>query len=346
MSCATLLLWPSIGTRPMLTPVSNRRLPQLKRKPATTWGSFSAISRALGRSQCATSTPNSSPPSRPRVSLARSCDLSSAPSCRSSSSPAVWPLVSFPTLNWSRSRNMSAWRLASTCASSSAWLSLRSKWRRLMRPVSGSWLACPARPGVGAPGPRYVRVDEIADAQHPADAEQQHAQKRHLAVAARHRRHAIERQLHLDGTHQPIHFEHLADRHAGARAAGHRLRARLEGVVAVDARGANGRVGAHIAKRRHALDGLDAPDRLPGDPRLRRGTARRFALCPGPALEIVRQALVVGKVPLAHRPVAEEASALGIGALADELQELHRKRQVAALALVMLGGDGCAFAGQ
>src|ERR1043165_3890768 len=65
---------------------------------------------------------------------------------------------------------------------------------------------------VERPGPRYVRVDEIADAQHPADAEQQHAQKRHLAVAARHRRHAIERQLHLDGTHQPIHFEHLADR--------------------------------------------------------------------------------------------------------------------------------------
>src|ERR1041385_3147659 len=166
------------------------------------------------------------------------------------------------------------------------------------------------------------------------------AQKRQLAVAARQRRHAIERQLHLDGTHQPIHFEHLADRHAGARAAGHRLRARLEGVVAVDARGANGRVGAHIAKRRHALDGLDAPDRLPGDRRLRRGTVLRFELCPGPALKIVRQALVVGKVPLAHRPIAEEASALGIGALADELQALHRKRQVAALALGMLGGGG------
>ena len=191
---------------------------------------------------------------------------------------------------------------------------------------------------VERPRPRNVRVHEIADAQHPAEREQQHAEQRHLAVVARHRRHAVERHLHLDGAHQPVHLEHLARLHPATHSVGERLRARFERVVAVHARLAHGRVGPHVAQRAHAVDGLDAPYRIPGDRRLRGGLVLRLELRPGPALEVVRKALVGGEVPFAHRPVAVESAAVDADALAHQLEELRRERHVAALLLVALGG--------
>jgi len=57
------------------------------------------MSRARSSVQLSSSTPNSSPPSRARVSDSRTFDWSSAASCRSNASPAGWPLVSLMTLN-------------------------------------------------------------------------------------------------------------------------------------------------------------------------------------------------------------------------------------------------------
>ncbi|MOA22200.1 hypothetical protein D3C78_1427450 [compost metagenome] len=86
--------------------------------------------------------PNSSPPSRARVSSSRRQRCRAVQSWRSSSSPAACPQVSLTSLNWSRSRYISACR-SSCCAERCSARSRRSSnsWR-LVSPVRASWEAC------------------------------------------------------------------------------------------------------------------------------------------------------------------------------------------------------------
>ncbi|MOA08666.1 hypothetical protein D3C78_1284550 [compost metagenome] len=140
------LLWPSlICTRPMLTLIAKGRPLQTKRRSCTDLRRASAIRSLACAGQFSRMMPNSSPPRRARVSPSRRWCCSSPQTWRSSSSPAAWPLVSLTSLNWSRSRNISAWRRCSCCRRSSSWARRYSNSRRLTRPVSASWLACQDR---------------------------------------------------------------------------------------------------------------------------------------------------------------------------------------------------------
>ncbi|MNV64875.1 hypothetical protein D3C71_1575370 [compost metagenome] len=89
----------AIFTRPMLTVVTNGRPFHTKCRLCTIWRNCSAMRSACSGGQFSSSTPNSSPPSRAKVSPSRKPDCSTAQMCRSSSSPAAWPQVSLTSLN-------------------------------------------------------------------------------------------------------------------------------------------------------------------------------------------------------------------------------------------------------
>ena len=75
------------------------------------------------------------------VSEARTRVCSRLVMSRSRRSPALCPQVSFTTLNWSRSTYSSTNSPSPRCAAVTADSSRVSNSRRLMRPVSASWLA-------------------------------------------------------------------------------------------------------------------------------------------------------------------------------------------------------------
>ena len=103
-SAATSSLSAEIGTTPILTPSRKLRSSHMNLYSLIAIRSDSADCMASSSEQLSSSTPNSSPPRRARVSRQRILDLSSAPSCPSNASPALWPHESLTILNWSRSR--------------------------------------------------------------------------------------------------------------------------------------------------------------------------------------------------------------------------------------------------
>jgi hypothetical protein len=96
---ATSAFSAAIGTTPMLAPRRNVRSSQVNLKLRTASRSDSAVRIASSSEQLSSNMPNSSPPRRASVSRQRTFDLSSAPTCPSSASPALWPQVSLTILN-------------------------------------------------------------------------------------------------------------------------------------------------------------------------------------------------------------------------------------------------------
>ena len=89
---------------------------------------------------------NSPAPKRATVSLARRTPFNRSATSRSSRSPALWPSVSFTSLNRSRSRNSSAANESRRAARASTSSSRSRKRSRFARPVSAScvawWASC------------------------------------------------------------------------------------------------------------------------------------------------------------------------------------------------------------
>ena len=147
--------WAEVTT-PMLALLC-RRWPRSSYGRASTCSSRSAtVPASAGACRSASSTTNSSPPSRaavagwPRATVSgwrppapsRRAPCSRSAIWRSSSSPAAWPRVSFTCLKRSKSRNISAkWRAGSARQRATACCSAGSSAARLGRPVSASWVA-------------------------------------------------------------------------------------------------------------------------------------------------------------------------------------------------------------
>ena len=87
------------------------------------------------------SSANSSPPSRAAVSDSRTTADSRIAAAASSSSPTLWPIVSFVTLKSSRSTNSTPVVVPSRLARASACAARSWNSRRLGSPVSASWKA-------------------------------------------------------------------------------------------------------------------------------------------------------------------------------------------------------------
>ena len=98
----------------------------------------SAIITASLRSLTSQSTANSSPPSRPTLSLSRSASSTRAAVVRSRRSPASWPSESLITLKRSRSMNSTATSPPARRVRASAMPTRSRKRMRLGRPVTGS----------------------------------------------------------------------------------------------------------------------------------------------------------------------------------------------------------------
>jgi len=101
--------FPADDDHPMLTPILEDLSGSTQTEVGDGWRSFSAISYALLSLHCMSSTPNRRHRGAQSV-VPRMLSLSVAPSWSRRLSPAMCPQVSFTTLNWSRSRNMMAWR--------------------------------------------------------------------------------------------------------------------------------------------------------------------------------------------------------------------------------------------
>ena len=84
------------------------------------------------------STTNSSPPRRPTVSDSRTAEESLSATARSSSSPTLWPKVSFTFLKSSRSMKNTAMGVPLLRAVSRNWYTFWSTKSRFGRPVRGS----------------------------------------------------------------------------------------------------------------------------------------------------------------------------------------------------------------
>ena len=103
----------------------------------------------------------------------------------------------------------------------------------------------------------------------------------------------------------------------------------LVGVVAVGTAGLGGWVGPQVAQHAAPVQRLDARDRLPSDGLRRVRPVLRLQLRPGPAQEIVGEALGRLEIPLADGPIlVEPVGTLGGGA-PDQLEELRRQRHMA-----------------
>ncbi|MNH19083.1 hypothetical protein D3C79_788080 [compost metagenome] len=102
---------------------------------------FAVLQAASRPSRPVSTTANSSPPKRARVSCSRSSRRRRLPRARNSLSPKAWPRESLMFLKLSRSRHSAAVSFSLCWPRTSACLSRSLNSVRLGKPVSASWCA-------------------------------------------------------------------------------------------------------------------------------------------------------------------------------------------------------------
>jgi len=155
------------------------------------------------------------------------------------------PQVSFTTLNWSRSRNMMALRAVVRFGEAQQIARLCSNWLRFRRPVKDRGSPARELPREGARTP--TSHDDESDAQHADNNSPARHERERLCSSAR----ASTRSSGMLISSAPSAGGASTSSRSRCRPppASLRFRTLLEPVVALDAGGARGGIGAHITQR-------------------------------------------------------------------------------------------------